>query len=300
VAELVARLGRKLRRRPSIPLADARSFAPQARRTLAVRAVLALGAIGLAVAAATQVPGARASHEALASSSDSIVVLDVSSSISGDTYARISNTLERLIASRRRYGLVFFSDVAYQALPAGSPASELRGVLRYFLPQPRPGGKLRLVAPSPWSDTFSSGTNISSGLLLADAIVRRDHLRRTGVLLVSDLADEPSDVVAETQAAVQLQNDRIPLRVVALNPAPDDRDYWAQLLGNPRLLTNAPARRTAVRAAPATRRADVSAPFPWALVGASLGLLALLALTEAWGPPLALEPLEVGTEGAAA
>ena len=87
-----------------------------------------------------------------------IVVLDLSASISTETYSRIGATLTDLVATRGRYGLVIFSDVAYEALPPGTPADALRPLIRYFKlpPQTQPG-----VPPNfpvnPWLQTFSGG-----------------------------------------------------------------------------------------------------------------------------------------------
>ena len=58
--------------------------------------------------------------------SNAIVVLDLSASISSDTFNRIGETLDQLAATNGRYGLIVFSDVAYQALPPGTPSAQLR------------------------------------------------------------------------------------------------------------------------------------------------------------------------------
>ena len=67
-------------------------------------------------------------------------MLDVSASISADTYSRIGATLSSLARSGGRYGLVVFSDQAYEALPPGTPASDLRPLVRYFTLPPAHGG----------------------------------------------------------------------------------------------------------------------------------------------------------------
>ena len=46
-------------------------------------------------------------------------------SVSYDGYAQIEKTLSDLAGSGRRLGLVLFSDIAYEALPPGTQASEL-------------------------------------------------------------------------------------------------------------------------------------------------------------------------------
>ena len=64
--------------------------------------------------------------------SGDLIVLDLSASVSQDTFSRIGETLRRLVQSGGRYGLVVFSSVAYEALPPGTPASALKPLVRYF------------------------------------------------------------------------------------------------------------------------------------------------------------------------
>ena len=98
----------------SIPLADSAALRPAARRTLAIRIALAAALAGLIVAI---VVVSRHPHTqtivTLPAHSSAIVVLDVSASISADTYSRIGATLSSLARSGGRYGLVVFSDQAY-------------------------------------------------------------------------------------------------------------------------------------------------------------------------------------------
>ena len=172
------RLG--LSHQQAIPLADTGPLAAAARRTARIRVVAGIALVGLATAAILLGRNPQ-THDVrfLPERSNGIVVLDLSASISSDTYSRIGQTLGELAASRGRYGLVVFSDTAYEALPPGSPASALRPMLRFFrLPsQPRPG-----VAPSfpvnPWTKSFSAGTRISSGLELARSILTADRRAR--------------------------------------------------------------------------------------------------------------------------
>ena len=85
----------------------------------------------LAAAAAARHPGVR-QPRALPVHSGDMIVLDLSASISSDTFSRIGETLRKLVATNGRYGLVVFSNVAYEALPPGTPASALRPLIRYF------------------------------------------------------------------------------------------------------------------------------------------------------------------------
>ena len=127
----------------AIELADFRSFAAIARRSRALQ--LTVLAITIAVAAAAYALAPRSttpSDPLLVKGASTIVVVDVSASISWDTYARIASTLDRAPPrSRGKVGLIVFSDTAYQALPPGTPAAELARFERFFVVrQPsRPG-----------------------------------------------------------------------------------------------------------------------------------------------------------------
>jgi hypothetical protein len=234
------------------------------------RALLAVAVLLAALAAflAARAPEVE-SRAFLPTDANGIVVLDLSASISGDTHQRIRSTLLRLAAGGGRYGLVVFSDVAYEALPPGTSAAELRRVARYY--DTPPG---QLSERTPWSVAFSGGTRISTGLALARSIVERDQLERPALLLVSDLDDDTGDVGPMRRTLDELEATGTTVRVVALNPAPEDERLFARLLGEPDALARA------------TLDAPIGAPteaaFPWLLV--TFGLLVALALAahELW------------------
>ena len=104
----------------AIPLANAARLARVARRTAIARALLAglLVALVVAAAAAARNPDLR-QQAFVPEGSSGIVVLDLSASISTDTYERIGTTLSELASGGGSYGLVVFSDTAYEALPPG-------------------------------------------------------------------------------------------------------------------------------------------------------------------------------------
>src|SRR5438552_798601 len=140
----------------SIPLADAAALRPAAQRTLAVRTVLAASLAAAVVAAALV---ARHPHTqtiiTVPSHSTALVVLDLSASISSDTYARIGATLSSLAQSNGRYGLIVFSDQAYEALPPGTPAADLQPLVRYFtLPAHVAPGFAPTFPVNPWSGAY--------------------------------------------------------------------------------------------------------------------------------------------------
>jgi hypothetical protein len=211
----------------SIPFGDASAFARRANTIRRARLVCAAIAVAAAIAfvlAATRQP--TTSGSLLPSSSSGMVVLDVSASISSDTYARIASTLDRLVRSHGSYGLILFSDTAYQALPPSTPASQLEPLKRFFeLPAETSPGALPEAPQSPWTETFAGGTRISTGLSLALDVIRKQHLHHPAVLLVSDLDDDSGDVDRVSQVAIAYRRAGIPLHVVGLNAAPDDAAF---------------------------------------------------------------------------
>jgi hypothetical protein len=218
--------------RDAIPLGDAaalRRGAPGVRLARWTAATILVAAVLLAFLAALRLRPETESP--LPSGSAGIVVLDVSASISSDTYTRIAATLDRLERSNGRYGLILFSDTAYQTLPPRSPSAELRPFVRFFQrPRESSPGALPETPRSPWKDTFSAGTLISSGLGLALDVIRADRLVRPAVLLVSDLDDDPGDLERVAQLAVAYRRAGIALHVVGLDPAPEDVAFIRRLL----------------------------------------------------------------------
>src|SRR6185503_16087712 len=117
----------------SIPLTEAGRLAGLARRTAAIRLALVVVVLGATVAAIliARHPDTRVLVP-LSGRGDTIVVLDLSASISTDTYSQIGATLSSLARSNGRLGLVVFSDQAYEALPQGTPAANLAPLVRLF------------------------------------------------------------------------------------------------------------------------------------------------------------------------
>jgi hypothetical protein len=225
-----------------IPLADAPRLRSQARRTTLVILTLAVLLVGgvLALASSARTPTSK-ERRFVPADSNGIIVLDLSASISTDTFARIGAALRELSTGQGRYGLVLFSDVAYEALPPGTPAAALRPLVHYFtLPQQTTPGLAPTFPVSPWTQSFSAGTRISAGLGLALQLIRQKHLRRASVILVSDLDDDPGDLQSLGSAALALKSQGISVRVVALNPAPRDEQLFQRLLNRASAVTHAP------------------------------------------------------------
>jgi hypothetical protein len=263
----------------AIPLADAPALRARARTTLAVRTALASVAIAAAIAflLIARHPDTR-TIGGLPHDASTVVVLDVSASISTDTYSRIGGTLSALSRGDSRVGLVVYSDTAYEALPPGTPSADLRPLVRYFtLPKQPQSGFAPTFPPNPWTSTFTAGTRISAGLELAHTIAAAQR-QRPAVVLVSDLEDDPNDITRLATVLAAYHRDRIPVRIVGLNPSPQDVTLFGRLVGPGTTIAQAPT----LEEAPTHR---VTA-FPTALVILALIAAAALAAREWWSPRL--------------
>jgi len=173
---------------------------------------------------------------------------------------------------RRHLGLVVFSDTAYEALPPSTPVDGLRGWLELFS-----GGD---PWNYPWAPSFASGTTISSGLVLARKLVRRDHVAHPHIVLVSDLVDAESDLQRLETVTAQYQREGIDLRVIAVRPGAEPSVGTLAELPNATFVANAADLTVDPSRSPET---DVG-PIVLAVLVGVLGLLA--AANE-----LALQPL---------
>jgi hypothetical protein len=259
-------------------LATTAPLAPLARRTTALRLLLAALLVTLAVGAVRAARSEAASARGLLPTDRSgMLVLDVSRSIKPETNRMIVGVLDQLIRARTRIGLVAFSDIAYELLPPGSPSRELRSLRRYFEPHPpRPGADPE--PPNPWSSTFSGGTQISAGLEVAhDALVRAGQ-RHGPILLVSDLDTAPDDVPRVAETLVAFKNGGVPFRIVALAPREDNLTLFQHLAGKDAF---APPVRPVARGRGALDE-SLRGATPWSLVAFTLLLLLALAGNEHW------------------
>ena len=288
----LAQLWRDVRRRSygdTIKLAELRTFEPQTSRARRLRLALAAALVGAAVIAFAVAPAAPG-RRFLPSNTVGIVVLDLSASIKPGYYYRIEHELATLAATREQFGLVLVSDTAYEALPPGTPASELKPLLRFFAPATTSQGQVDMgsqdLARTPWDQWFSAGTDLSSGLFLAADMLREGHVKRGGVVLISDLADDPTDFARLADAVSLFQLNHIPLEVVALDPRPDDAEFFKKLLG-----TKAITQQTTLpTSAEARGRLGLVGSFPRALAIVACFAIALLALDEWWAEPLRWRP----------
>ena len=194
-------------------------------RTTLLRLVLAGAAVALVLAAAAVAREPATSERALIPQDRvGVMVLDLSLSITDDDYTDIRRVLRRVVAEEASIGLVVFSDVPYELLPPGTPASELEPLLR-LLVAPRLG-----PAQTPWTQTFRAGTRISVALDLARSLLERDRVANGSILLVSDLETAPDDVPALARTITEIDRAGIDLGVVPLSPSSDALSLFAGLL----------------------------------------------------------------------
>ncbi|MGZ8593682.1 MAG: vWA domain-containing protein, partial [Actinomycetota bacterium] len=214
------------RRLPAIDSHDTGWFAAIGRRTLALRILFAGGAVALlagAVLAARDLdPRDRG---LLPTGTTGVVVLDFSLSILDDQSGVVRRTLQSLVDSDARVGVVVFSDVPYELLPPGTPAKELRPIIRLITPT----GSGEVV--SPWSNTFRAGTRISTALQLAQDMLEGDHVEDGSILLVSDLETSPDDVPDTARVLRSIERSGTPVRLLALGPSSDARTLFGGILG---------------------------------------------------------------------
>ncbi|HVW89919.1 MAG TPA: vWA domain-containing protein [Gaiellaceae bacterium] len=264
-----------------IPYTEPSDLGRAIRRTRLVRIGLWCALVALVLATAF---AARRPHQAvqplLAPNAGGVVVLDLSASITSDTYARIHQSLAQLVARGGRYGLVVFSNTAYEAYPPGLPASALEPLVRYFaVPTPAPGEQPSFPA-NPWgAGGFTSGTEISTGLDLARRIELANGVRRPAVVLISDLQDDPNDLQRLTAVLEEYQVAKARLRIIALNADPSDLARFRGLIG------------TASSIIPAGLPGQSPLPrehasFPLGLVLLALAGAALLAALALWSARL--------------
>jgi hypothetical protein len=250
-----------MRRGPSIPLSSATSLSRGASWTLLVRAALAMMLVAGLVAAFLLTRDHPRANSFLESGRSPVIALDLSWSVSYANSKLIEQTLRDFADSGRRLGLVLFSDTAYQALPVGTSSDALRPFLRFF------SGS----GPNPWAATFSAGTRISSALDRARSMLRQARVDNGSVVLISDLDDAPNDEVDLARSLVDYQRDQIPIRMIAVNPVPQDAQFFRDALGSGGSVTTL----RSVRAIDAGGRS-----FPTLLVVLIALVVLLLALNE--------------------
>jgi hypothetical protein len=197
--------------------------------------VLVVAAVALLVLATASARGLDSGKPGVLPEGSGVLVIDLSLSIGDEDYRDIRRTVRRLIESDGSMGLVIFSDLAYELLPPGTPASELRPLLRYLVP--RRATRVDAGLPlNPWSESFSAGTRISSALERARDMLVRDKVRNGFVLLLSDLITAPEDVSELARTLGELRRQSLTIRVVPLSPLKAGRTVFEELLGKSALI----------------------------------------------------------------
>ncbi len=204
-------------------------------------------------------------------------MLDLSLSIVDDQSGIVRRTLQTLVEADAPVGLVVFSDIPYELLPPGTPAKELRPLIRMLTPDA--DGKV----VNPWSDAFRAGTRISTALDLAHDMLVGDRVNDGSILLVSDLETAPDDVPDTAKVLRAIQRSGTPVRLLALGPSSDARALFGGILGPGAFtpIVDGPAR--AAEPPDARRR-----PLPKTLLLLGLLFLVALAAHERYAGRLAL------------
>ena len=295
----------------SIPLGDAPALRPARTRSRIVRIVLAAALAGTGIAAffVSRAPSPTP-FPFLAPGSNGIIVLDLSASVENGTIDKIGAALGQFASSNARFGLVVFSNQAYEALPPNTPARQLTSFAYFFhkirldqgpVAAMAAGVNLRRarVTPgtsdyptNPWANAFSFGTTISAGLDLARSVILGSTVKAPTVWLISDLADGPGDLPLVALAARTYEQLGIALNVIGVNPSQSDLRFFQNLLSHQKGLVQA-------KPSPPLKLKSRHR-FPNGLAIAA-GLLALLlAANELWSTPLRWGPTPGSEETAAA
>lgn len=255
--------------RHPVPTSDPQALERRARRTLALRAALALGLVTTLALAVFVARGESVRQAPLVPSDKTgIMVLDLSASTSEFVFAQ---TIEKLANADEKVGLIAFSDAAYELIPPGSPGRELLPLLRYFSVV---NGK-QPPAQTPW-DSFRAGTRISEGLRVAGEVLEEENISDGSLLLVSDFEILPDEILRVAEQVGYLRSLGVEVRLVPLDPTPERRARVDAILGGAAVLReetpDAPVR------APEAR--SFAALAPWTFVAVAGLLVALLALNE--------------------
>jgi hypothetical protein len=274
-------------RRRSIPSTSLPALRGAARRTTARRIVLALALLASLVAAFAVARSRGTQHAPLLpAGTTGVVVLDVSASISAQSFQRVEQALRGLARSDQGVGLVVFSDAAYEMLPPGSPSRELERLLRFLRPVRDSGGNA-VFPVNPWAEDFRAGTRISVGLRAAREALTREGVEKGSVVLISDLDSPATDVTRLGAEIDDLRRAGYELRVVPVFPIKEKLALFESLIGTGRIA------KTTTAAAPvrAPEGTGIGGAVPWTFVLIALALIALLALNERANARLAIPEL---------
>jgi hypothetical protein len=264
-----------LRRGLAVPSADLHRLHVPAQRTAVIRIVLTAALIGTLAWLFVVARSAGAGRAAVfpEGTDTGVVALDMSASISGPIYARVATTLRGIVNANQSVGLIMYSDTAYELLPPNSPPGAMLQFIPFFVPL-RYYGSTPVFGQTPW-DTFMGGTRVAAGLEMARTALKRAHVKRGAILLVSDLDDSNADQGLLETEALKLRSEHIPVRIVPLFAQPRDKRLFAALFGENAFVDPNVFTHTAKRQA-----ASIAAPQPWLLLLLGGLLVVLLAGNE--------------------
>jgi von Willebrand factor type A domain len=263
-------------RRVMIDSHDAPALRTASLRTRLVRLVLAVATLALLAAAAASARSLQVQPKGLLpTGTTGVVIIDLSLSIGDENLQDARKALRQVVAANEPIGFVVFSDVPYELLPPGTPAKELRPILRLLAPE---SGKLAY----PWQQAYRAGTKISESLELAADMLRRDRISPGSILLLSDLDTAPDDY-DKLGRTLQALKREFRVRVVPLSPTSEGRRLFEGSLG-PGVFTEPSELEGETSDASAGIRGDIPV---WLLVFGGLCFLGLAA-HELLGTRLAL------------
>jgi hypothetical protein len=264
--------------RGAIPFAELGPLARARRRSLGWRgaAVVCLCALAAALVLVARSPAGHAGADpGRDPPSTTVVVLDVSGSISTGSAGTIVRVLQQVGSGGGHAGLVLFSDDTEEVVPPSAPAHTLLGYVRLFRPT--------ALAVNPWSRTFSAGTQIGRGLDAARSAIARAHAARARVILVSDLDDGVQDVKVLRREVLEYA--RVPGLQLQVAPVPGYNRQVAALFG--RALGKDAVDTQAHPAGAAATTVAASREVPLAAVAVVAGIALVLAALELLNAPLA-------------
>lgn len=216
---------------PAVDSHDAQALRLVSLRTRLLQVVLVVVAVALLALATASARGLDPGKPGVLPEGSGVLVIDLSLSIGEEDFKDIRRTVRRLIEGDGSTGLVIFSDLAYELLPPGTPASELRPLLRYLVS--RRATRVDAGLPvNPWSGSFSAGTRVSSALELARDMLFRDKVKSGFILLLSDLVTAPEDIPQLARTLDELRRQPLTIRVVPLSPLKAGRTVFEELLGD--------------------------------------------------------------------
>ena len=244
-------------------------------------------------------PGGGGAPAIARSGGRTMVVVDVSGSISAPLSRAVARTLASLRDddAGRRAGLVIFADGAHAVTPPSVSAADLAGFSRFFagIDLSRDGvaraseklipgllaGSLTGSSSNPWASAWAGGTTISAGLLAADRALGREQ--GGTVILISDLRDgEQPAALGDALSRLDAHGRR--LAVVGVGAAKADISTYvargAVIVARPRVAAAVTHDRT-------ISQADATGPGALRALAVVLAAAALAALVW-WRAPLRL------------